>query len=129
MVGVGVAFKLAQGVLEKYNKLDFSYELMPYVTVGTIADLVPLIGENRYFVTRGLELIAQGKHYGLKRMLDVAGVNLDNGLTSEQVAFSIAPRINASGRLDTVDAAIKVLTSDIKQEIANITTTPANNSF
>ncbi|MCQ2754456.1 MAG: DHH family phosphoesterase, partial [bacterium] len=66
---------------------------------------------------RGLELIAQGKHYGLKRMLDVAGVNLDNGLTSEQVAFSIAPRINASGRLDTVDAAIKVLTSDIKQEI------------
>ncbi|MCQ2754813.1 MAG: DHH family phosphoesterase, partial [bacterium] len=79
LAGVGVAFKLAQGVLEKYGKLDFSYELMPYVTVGTIADLVPLIGENRYFVTRGLELIAEGKHYGLKRMLDVAGVNLDNG--------------------------------------------------
>ena len=57
LAGVGVAFKLAQGVLEKYNKLDYSYELLPYVTVGTIADLVPLIGENRYFVTKGLELI------------------------------------------------------------------------
>ena len=117
LAGVGVAFKLAQGVLEKYNKMEFSYEILPYVTVGTIADIVPLIGENRYFVTKGLELIASGKHYGLKRMLDVAGVNVENGLTSEQVAFTIAPRVNASGRLDTVDAAIKLMTSDNKQEI------------
>ena len=117
LAGVGVAFKLAQGVLEKYNKMEFSYEILPYVTVGTIADIVPLIGENRYFVTKGLELIANGKHYGLKRMLDVAGVNLENGLTSEQVAFTIAPRVNASGRLDTVDAAIKLMTSENKQEI------------
>ena len=117
LAGVGVAFKLAQGILERYDKLAFSMELLPYVTVGTIADLVPLIGENRYFVTKGLELIAAGKHYGLKRMLDVAGVGVDNGLTSEQVAFTIAPRINASGRLDTVDAAIKLMTSENKQEI------------
>lgn len=117
LAGVGVAFKLAQAVLERYNKLEYSWEILPYVTVGTIADLVPLIGENRYFVARGLELIAQGKHYGLKRMLDVAGVNTENGLTSEQVAFSIAPRVNASGRLDTVDSAIKLMTSENKQEV------------
>lgn len=117
LAGVGVAFKLAQGVLERYDKLSFSYEILPYVTVGTIADLVPLIGENRYFVAKGLELIAAGKHYGLKRMLDIAGVGTENGLTSEQVAFTIAPRINASGRIDTVDAALKVMCSDNKQEI------------
>ena len=117
LAGVGVAFKLAQGILERYNELNYSYELLPYVTVGTIADIVPLIGENRYFVTKGLELIANGKHYGLKRMLDSAGINTDNGLTSEQVGFTIAPRINASGRLDTVDAAIKLMTSENKQEI------------
>ena len=117
LAGVGVAFKLAQGVLEKYDKLSYSYELLPYVTVGTIADLVPLVGENRYFVTKGLELIAQGKHYGLKRLLDSAGVNLDNGLTAEQVAFTVAPRINASGRIESVDPAIKLLISDNKQEI------------
>ena len=117
LAGVGVAFKLAQGVLEKYNKLDFSYEILPFVTVGTIADLVPLIGENRYFVTKGLELISAGKHYGIKRMLDVAGVGTDNGLTAEQIAFTIAPRINASGRIDNVDAAVKVMISENKQEI------------
>jgi len=117
LAGVGVAFKLAQGILEKYDKLSYSYELLPYVTVGTIADLVPLIGENRYFVTKGLELIRNGKHYGIKRLLDVAGVNVENGLTSEQIAFSVAPRINASGRLDTVDAAVKLMTSENKQEI------------
>ena len=117
LAGVGVAFKLAQGILERYDKLNFSYEILPFVTVGTIADIVPLIGENRYFVTKGLELIARGKHYGLKRMLDVAGISIENGLTAEQVAFTIAPRVNASGRLDTVDAAIKLMTSENKQEI------------
>lgn len=117
LAGVGVAFKLAQAVLEKYDKLNFSYEILPFVTVGTIADIVPLIGENRYFVTKGLELIAAGKHYGLKRMLDVAGVGTDNGLTAEQVAFTIAPRINASGRIDTVESAIKVMISENRQEI------------
>lgn len=117
LAGVGVAFKLAQGVLERYDKIDYSYELLPFVTVGTIADLVPLIGENRYFVTKGLELIAAGRHYGIKRMLDVAGVGTDNGLTAEQIAFTVAPRINASGRIDTVDSAIKVMISDNKQEI------------
>lgn len=117
LAGVGVAFKLAQAVLEKYDKLSFSYEILPFVTVGTIADIVPLIGENRYFVTKGLELIAAGKHYGIKRMLDVAGVGTDNGLTAEQIAFTIAPRINASGRIDTVDSAIKVMISENKQEI------------
>ena len=117
LAGVGVAFKLAQGVLERYDKIDYSYELLPFVTVGTIADLVPLIGENRYFVTKGLELIAAGKHYGIKRMLDVAGVGTDNGLTAEQIAFTVAPRINASGRIDTVDSAIKVMISENKQEI------------
>jgi len=117
LAGVGVAFKLAQAVLEKYDKLAFSYEILPFVTVGTIADLVPLIGENRYFVTKGLELIAKGKHYGLKRLLDSAGVNIDNGLTSEQIAFTVAPRINASGRIESVDPAVKLLISDNKQEI------------
>lgn len=117
LAGVGVAFKLAQAVLERYEKLEFIYEILPYVAVGTIADVVPLIGENRYFVLKGLELIAAGKHYGIKRLLENAGYNLDNGVNAEQIGFGVAPRINASGRLDTVDAAIKLMISDNKQEI------------
>ena len=115
LAGVGVAFKVAQALLEKYNKLDFIYDILPYVAVGTVADVVPLIGENRYFVTKGLELISNGKHWGLSKLLESAGYK--GQITSEQIAFGIAPRINASGRLDTVDAAIKVLISDNKQEI------------
>ena len=117
LAGVGVAFKLAQALLEKYNKLEYIYDLLPYVAVGTVADLVPLIGENRYLVAKGLELISNGKHYGIKRLLESAGYKVENGITSENIAFGVAPRINASGRLDTVDEAIKVLISDNKQEI------------
>ena len=118
LAGVGVAFKVAQALLEKYEKLTYIYEILPYVAVGTIADIVPLIGENRYYVVKGLDLISKGKHYGLKRLLDNAGYsNIEDGITSEQVAFGIAPRINASGRLDAVDDAIKVLISDNRQEI------------
>lgn len=115
LAGVGVAFKVAQGLLEKYNKLEFISEILPYVAVGTVADIVPLIGENRYFVTKGLELISNGKHYGLTRLLESAGYKGD--ITSENIAFGVAPRINASGRLDTVEEALKVLISDNKQEI------------
>lgn len=117
LAGVGVAFKLAQALLEHYKKLEFVYDILPYVTVGTISDVVPLIGENRYFVAKGLQLISSGKHFGLKRLLESAGYVLEQGITSEQIAFGVAPRINASGRLDTIDDALKVLASDNKQEI------------
>lgn len=117
LAGVGVAFKVAQSILQHYNKTEFVYEILPFAAVGTIADIVPLIGENRYIVTKGLELITKGKHYGLKRLLESAGYTLEKGITSENIAFGIAPRINASGRLDTVEAAVKVLISENKQEI------------
>lgn len=117
LAGVGVAFKLAQALLEFYNRIEFISEILPFVAVGTVADVVPLIGENRYFVMKGLDLIAQGKHYGLKRLLESAGYSVEKGLTAETIAFGVAPRINASGRLDTVEEAIKLLISDNHQEI------------
>ena len=117
LAGVGVAFKLAQALLNYYNKLEFINEILPFVAVGTVADVVPLIGENRYFVVKGLELISKGKHYGLKRLIESAGYDVTKGLTSENIAFGVAPRINASGRLETVEAAVKLLISDNPQEI------------
>ena len=117
LAGVGVAFKLAQALLQLYDKLDFIPEILPFVAVGTVADVVPLIGENRYFVLKGIELIEQGKHYGLKRLIESAGYKIEQGLTSETIAFGVAPRINASGRLETVESALKVLISDSKPDI------------
>lgn len=123
LAGCGVAFKVAQALLTKYGKIEFIYEILPFVAVGTVADVVPLLGENRYFVTKGLELISRGKHQGLKRLLESAGYDITKGVTSENIAFGIAPRINASGRLDTVDAALKVLISENPQEVEMSVTT------
>ena len=117
LAGVGVAFKAAQALLEKYGKTEYIYDLLPFVAVGTVADIVPLIGENRYYVTKGLELISNGRHWGLQELLKNAGYKPENGITAENIAFGVAPRINASGRLDTVEAALKILISDNKQEI------------
>ncbi len=117
LAGCGVAFKVAQALLSKYDKTDFIYEILPFVAVGTIADIVPLLGENRYYVTKGLDLISKGKHEGLKLLLESAKYDISKGVTSENIAFGVAPRINASGRLDTVDYAIKLLISDSLPEI------------
>lgn len=123
LAGCGVAFKVAQALLTKYSKTEFVYEILPFVAVGTVADVVPLLGENRYFVTKGLELISKGKHEGLTKLLESAGYDITKGITSENIAFGVAPRINASGRLDTVDAALKVLISENPQEVQMAITT------
>lgn len=117
LAGCGVAFKVAQALLAKYEKTELINELLTFVAVGTVADIVPLLGENRYFVTKGLDLISKGKHEGLKKLLESSGCNISKGVTSENIAFGVAPRINASGRLDTVDSALKVLISDNPQEV------------
>ncbi len=118
LAGVGVAFKFAQALLIHFEKQDFIYELLPFVAVGTIADIVPLIGENRYFVARGMDLISQGKHYGITKLLEKCGCKIENEIKADQIAFQLAPRINASGRLENVENALKVMLSDNKQEIA-----------
>lgn len=116
LAGCGVAFKLAQALLIHFEKTEYLPTLIPFVALGTIADIVPLIGENRYFVQRGLDLISTGKHYGLKRLLENNGCNLES-INSEKIAFTVAPRINACGRLDDVKAALNILISENKQEI------------
>lgn len=117
LAGVGVAFKVAQSLLTHYGKTEYISDILPYVAVGTVADIVPLIGENRHLVLKGLDLISQGRHKGLKKLLESAGAKLEQGVTSEQIAFLVAPRINASGRLETVEDAIKVMLSDNPMEI------------
>lgn len=123
LAGCGVAFKVAQALLLKYGKTEYIYDILPFVAVGTVSDVVPLLGENRYFVAKGLELISKGKHEGLKKLLESAGYDITKGVTSEMISFGVAPRINASGRLDTVESALKVLISDNPQEVQMAVTT------
>lgn len=117
LAGVGVAFKLACALLEKTQNYDYANELLPFVAVGTIADVVPILYENRSFIDAGLKLIAADKHYGLTKLLEISGCDIKNGVNSENIAFGVAPRINAAGRLDTVKNAVKLLISENKSEI------------
>ena len=68
LAGVGVAFKLACSLLEKYEKQNFVHEILPLAAVGTIGDVVELLGENRSIVEMGLELLRNGKHKGLQKL-------------------------------------------------------------
>ncbi len=116
LAGVGVAFKLACALLDEYGKQDFVDEILPLVAVGTVADIVPLIGENRCFVQMGLALIRAGKHLGLDVLLKEAGIEKIDKVNSETIAFTIAPRLNASGRLCSAELAFKLLVSEDKAE-------------
>ena len=117
LAGVGVAFKLALAILDKIGQPQFAEELLPLVATGTIADIVPVLGENRAFIKLGLENIQKGKNKGLFELLKTAGINPEEGLKAENITYQVAPRLNATGRLDTADEGYKLLISDNKSEI------------
>ncbi len=104
LCGAGVAFKLAQGLLQRrLDARDQSRMLMSFmkvVAIATIADAVPLLGENRVFAKLGLEGLRRPVNAGLKALLEVAKLGDGRALTSTEVAFRIAPRLNAAGRMD-----------------------------
>lgn len=108
--GVGVAFKLIAG-LEEGEHTTAVEQFSNIVSIGTIADIVDLEGENRTIVKLGLENIKMNENVGIGALLDVAKVDLDK-LNSTKIAFAIAPRINASGRIGNPNDAVKLLTCE-----------------
>ncbi len=102
LAGVGVAYKLGLKLLNKNE----DNELLPLACVGTISDVVPLTGENRTIVTKGLNLINQNQHKGITMLFKN---NCRNNITSSDIAFILTPRINAVGRLSTPELAFNFL--------------------
>jgi single-stranded-DNA-specific exonuclease len=114
LAGVGVAFKLAHALLGK-PPLD----LLEIAAIGTVADLMPLTGENRSIVKLGLERMQKSGFTGIQALLEVSGIS-DKEVTATHLGFSLAPRINASGRLDHAGDAVTLLTTDDREEAERI---------
>jgi single-stranded-DNA-specific exonuclease len=111
LAGVGIAYKLAAALdTQLENCKSPADDYLDLVALGTVADLAPLIGENRALVRRGLELMRQPQRQGLLSLMGVAGLT-PRRISAADIGFGLGPRLNAAGRLDDARAALNLLTT------------------
>lgn len=122
LAGVGVVFKLVQGLAARRPDVlppDFVFHHLDLVALGTIADVVPLVGENRVFAKIGLERLCHSDKPGIAALKEVAGLRTRR-VESGHVAYILAPRINAAGRLGNAESGVRLLLSTDPREAAII---------
>ncbi|MFQ5923698.1 MAG: single-stranded-DNA-specific exonuclease RecJ [Anaerolineales bacterium] len=107
LAGVGLAYKLAQGLIQSSGGADLE-KYLDLVAVGTVADLAPLIDENRYLVGAGIEQLNATARPGLRALSEFAGYG-QGSITSSSIGFGLGPRINAAGRLADASLAVQLL--------------------
>jgi single-stranded-DNA-specific exonuclease len=115
LAGVGVAFKLLQALFQSIGREQQLDELIDLVALGTVADMVPLLEENRYLVKQGLKLINASPRLGVREIMTQAGLNIGT-IDPETISWILAPRLNAAGRLAHAMSSYKLLTTDSPQE-------------
>jgi len=121
LAGVGVAYKLVRAVSVRLGMEGIEERYLDLVTLGTVADVVPLLGENRIIVKRGLTMIENTNNIGLRALIKVSGVE-ERKATSYMVGFCLAPRINAAGRIGDASRAVRLFTTKDETEAFEIAT-------
>lgn len=111
LAGVGVAFKLLQALLQATGKERRLHESLDLAAIGTVADLVPLVGENRYLVKRGLEALNSSQRQGIRELVRCAGLEMGR-LDTESISYMLGPRLNSAGRLAHAMLSYELLTTD-----------------
>ena len=119
LAGCGVALKLAKALGERLGKSGIEKKYLDLAAIGTVADVVPLTGENRIIVKEGLSQIRSSENIGIQAMLTVCEL-LDKTINSYTIGFIIGPRMNAAGRLDSALEVVKLLTTEDKEEAMKI---------
>ena len=119
LCGAGIGFKLVQGLFEFYGQ-PWDPGLLELAALGTIADLVPLLDENRYLVREGLRELANTRRPGLRALYGSARVDPDE-ITAETVSFQIAPRLNSAGRMGDPMDSFNLLTTTSPEEAGALT--------
>ena len=112
LAGVGIAYKIAEALLTVRQPVNgfITNDLLDLVALGTVADLAPLVGENRVLVRRGLRQLRETKRQGLFSLAGVADLKIDK-CTAGNIGFMLGPRLNASGRLESALASFELLTT------------------
>lgn len=110
LAGVGVAFKLCQALWRQHARRIYEDDL-DITALGTVADLVPLVGENRKIVQRGLQVMTAAPCLGIRALIAAAGLD-GKKIGTGQVGFQLAPRLNAAGRIETARRGVELLMSD-----------------
>ncbi len=115
LAGVGVAFKLLQALLISLGKQGDLEQHLDLVALGTVADMVPLLGENRYLVKRGLKLLNRAHRVGLRELMRCAGLP-PGSIDPETISWVLGPRLNAAGRLDHAIMSHDLLSTESQEE-------------
>jgi single-stranded-DNA-specific exonuclease len=120
LCGAGVAFKIAQALLEGVRRTSLLPSFLKIVAIATIADAVPLVGENRVFAKLGLQGLRDPRNAGLRALLANCQLDGSRPLSAGDIAFRVAPRLNAAGRMDLAERVIELFSEKDQAKAAEM---------